>query len=256
MLIELLHLLTTPVPLAHRRHLRESILLLSRARRCRAAWAAHLEQARAAVVAACADLPRRRVAVVLGSGLVQDVPLAHLAQTFEAVRLVDAVHLWPVRRVARAFPNVRLVTADLTGGAAGIDPLPILCGDPDVDFVVSANLLSQLPILPLDRRGFLPPHLGPRIVAAHLDGLARLDARICLVTDIEQVEEDRDGQITDRLDLLHGVALGTPDRSWTWELAPFGEVARHRRQRHRVVAFLDWGGARTQESRPGAGRLS
>lgn len=247
MLIELLHWLATPAPLAHRRrgYVRDSVLLWSRSRRCRAAWAEHLERSRAAVMAACAGLERRRTTVVLGSGLLQDVPLAHLAERFAAVHLVDAVHLWPARRAARAFPHVRLVTADLTGLSGGGDPLSALCGGGEVDFVVSANVLSQLPILPLDRPGPQPPDLGRRIVRSHLDGLARLDARVCLLTDVAQVEEDRAGRITDRLDLLHGVRLGRPDRCWTWELAPFGEVARDRRQRHTVQAFLDWRGPAT-----------
>jgi hypothetical protein len=244
MLVELLHLLVTPVPFAHRRrgYLRESVLLMARGRRCRAAWAPHLTAARAAILVACEGLERRRVAVVLGSGLLQDVPLADLAARFAEVHLVDAVHLWPARREARAYRNVRLITADLSGTTDGTDPLATVCGGESVDFVVSANLLSQLPILPLDRPGFVPPDLGSRIVRAHLDGLARLPARVCLVTDVEQIEEDRDGRITDRLDLLHGVRLGRPDRHWTWELAPFGEAARHRRHRHRVEAFLDWRG--------------
>ena len=83
-----------------------------------------------------------------------------------------------------------------------------------------------------------------------------LAARVCLITDVEQLEEDRAGRITDRLDLLHGVDPGTPDRCWTWDLAPYGEAARHLRQRHRVMAFLDWCGPRTRESRPEPGRLS
>ena len=111
--------------------------------------------------------------------------------------------------------------------------------------MVSANVLSQLPILPLDRPGPQPPDLGRRIVAAHLDGLAALAARVCLLTDVEQVEEDRAGRVTDRLDLLHGVRLGEPDRRWTWDLAPFGEAARDLRQRHQVQAFLDWRGPET-----------
>lgn len=255
MLIELLHLLTTPVPLAHRRrgYLRESVLLLSRSRRCRTAWAGHLEQARAAVIASCEGLAHRRVAVVLGSGLLQDVPLRHLAESFEAVHLVDAVHLWPARHQARAYPNVSLITADLTAGVTagsiGVDPLATLCGRDEVDFVLSANVLSQMPILPLDRPGFVAPDLGGRIVAAHLDGLARLTARVCLITDVEQVEEDRAERVTDRFGLLHGIHLPGPDRTWTWDIAPFGEAARNRRQRHRVQAFLDWRGVETSGGR-------
>lgn len=241
-LVELFHLLVTPVPLRLRRlgYLRESVLLLSRGRRCHAAWASHLAASRAAILDACAGLDQTRIAVVLGSGLLQDVPIADLARRFREVHLVDAVHLWPARRLVRPYPNVRLITADLNAEPGRVDPLPALCGGAEVDFVVSANLLSQLPILPLDRPGLLPPDLGGRIVRAHLEGLGRLRARVCLLTDIEQFEEDRTGRITDRIDLLHGVRLDPPDRDWIWEIAPFGEAARHHRLRHRVQAFLNW----------------
>ncbi|WP_430913737.1 hypothetical protein [Methylobacterium sp. sgz302541] len=51
------------------------------------------------------------------------------------------------------------------------DPLPALCADPMIDVVVSANLLSQLPILPLDRlKARVAADLGRRIVASHLRG--------------------------------------------------------------------------------------
>jgi len=40
---------------------------------------------------------------------------------------------------------------------------------------------------------------------------------------------------------MHGVVLPEADDDWDWELAPFGEAARHRRLVHRVVAFRDWG---------------
>lgn len=229
------------------------MFLLSRSRRCRAAWAAHLAAARDTVARGCRTTDEKRVAVILGSGLLDDVPLALLAATFRQVRLVDAVHMRPARRMARQYPNVRLVTAELSGSASCLgtgttdltDPLADLCGGADVDLVVSANLLSQLPIVPLDwferRRLPPPPDFGRRIVQAHLDGLARLSARVCLVADLEQVEEDRDGRVIERLDLLHGLRLPPPDRAWTWELAPFGEAARHRRHRHRVHAYDDWG---------------
>lgn len=238
MLIDLFHYLTTPAPWAHRRggHLRESVLLRSRSRRCRAAWAPHLAQARAVVAQACEELPRTRICVVLGSGLLDDVPFEHLAARFAEIRLVDVVHPWPTRWAVRGRSNVTLVTADLTRPGAVLAE----GGGASVDLVISANLLSQLPILPVARSGASDPDLGGRIVRAHLDGLSRLAARVCLVTDVEQREEDRDGRETDRLDLLHGEILPRPDESWTWDLAPFGETARHRRLVHRVQGYRDW----------------
>lgn len=271
MLIEWLHYLTTPVPWPSRRlgYLRESIALRSRSRRCRTAWAAHLSAARRAILDSCGDLPARRTAVVLGSGQLDDVPLRELAALFRTVVLVDAVHLWPARLRAARHRNVRLITADLSGTGAWLldrrsewsDPLPEMLGE-GVDFVVSANLLSQLPILPIDRfedrAEAVPPALGRRIVEAHLAGLNRAGsngegsngapARVCLITDVEQTTEDREGGVVERLDLLHGVALPRPDR--TWELAPFGECGRHRRLRHRVHAYLDWHASARAEVHP------
>lgn len=261
MLAEWFHYLTTPAPLAHRRmgYVRETVSLMSRSRRCQAAWSGHLNSTRTVITEAFADLPRRRNAVILGSGLLDDIPLDALARAFDRVVLVDAVHPWPTRRSVRAHRNVDLRSAELSGSASSIlgspssipegsqklgDPLAAICQDASVDFVVSANLLSQLPIVPIDwfetRGRAVPADLGRRIVAAHLAALSRLPARICLVTDVEQVEEDRNGRVTDRLDLLHGVELGVPDLSWDWDLAPFGEAERHRRLIHRVLAYRDW----------------
>ncbi|KQP30196.1 hypothetical protein ASF27_04425 [Methylobacterium sp. Leaf102] len=248
MLVDLFHYLTTPAPWSHRRrgYLRESVLLLSRSRRCRTAWEPHLTRARAVIMRACEGLPRYRTVVVLGSGLLDDVPLDHLARRFTHIRLVDAVHPWPTRWTVRHRPDVTLVTADLTRPGA----VPDHGGGPEIDLVISANLLSQLPILPVNGSGGADPQLGGRIVRAHLDGLSRLAARVCLVTDVLQTEEDRDGRVTDRLDLLHGVPVPTPDAVWTWDLAPFGEAARHRRLVHRVHGYADWHAALGGPDRP------
>lgn len=199
------------------------------------------------------------MAVVLGSGHCDDVPLATLAAGFERVVLVDAVHPLRLRRQVRALTGIELVNADLSGsfplllGAANdlVAPLPPVCGAPETDLVICANLLSQLPIRPVERlerssRGFgvwRPEdgeRLGRAIVTGHLEALARLPAQVCLVTDCDETEEDRDGRIRARFDLLYGVDPGEPEQSWTWELAPFGEAARGRRLRHRVAAYPRW----------------
>lgn len=263
MLIEGLHTLMTPASWSQRRfgYLRESILLMSRSRRCRAAWSAHLDAARSVIRDACADLVHRRTAVILGSGLLDDVPLSHLAERFDRVVLVDMIHLWPARLAARRHGNVTLQVADLSGCAAWLrgegerrtDPLAAFDAE-EIDFVVSANVLSQLPILPVDwaetHGGPAPDELGRSIVMAHLRGLASLGARICLVTDVEQVTEDRAGIVLDRVDLLYGTTLPEPDRTWIWELAPFGEIGRRRRQRHRVQAYGDWHAASGRGASP------
>jgi hypothetical protein len=191
---------------------------------------------------------------VLGSGLLDDVPIDALAGAFRRVVLVDAVHPWRGRFRARGHSNVSRITFDLSGTQGlqlgrgeGFGPvLPPVCRE--ADLVVSANVLSQLPILPvarLEAAGRLgpwtdPEAFGARIVAAHLDALAGLPARICLVTDRDETEEDRDGRMLERIDLLYGVDPGPAAREWNWVLAPFGEEAPDRRLVHRVAAWPDW----------------
>lgn len=247
MLLAFVLSLINPAPLRLRRlgYVRESGLLHARSRRCRRAWAPHLVKAREAVAQAADGCADRRLAVVLGSGLLDDVPLDVLAKGFGAVRLVDAVHPWPTRVAVRHYPNVELVTAEISGGLSDPAVGHALRG---AGFVVSANLLSQLPILPIDayeRRGReAPARLGTGIVEAHLAALtasARAGATVCLITDTLQREEDRHGNVVATLDLMYGVRLPAPDLAWDWELAPFGEAARSRRFVHRVHAYPDWG---------------
>lgn len=256
MLAELLAWVLTPATLDARRtgHLTAAVSLWSRAFRCRAAWAPHEANCHALIGRAVEDLGRRRTCVVLGSGLLRDVPIDLLAARFDHVRLVDVVHLWPARLKVRRLANVELVDLDVTGTndlllgrATGIGaPLSRLAADPQVDLVISATCLSQLPLLPLERlvsgRG-LAAHrwkdLGHTIVEGHLAALARFPCRVCLITDDVGLEIGADGREIERYDLLEGVALPEADATWDWLLAPLGETAADRAVHHRVRGFLD-----------------
>ena len=95
----------------------DAVALWSRAMRRRRAWAPHEARCHEVVLRSVAGLPSRRTVLVLGSGLIRDVPLAFLAERFERVVLLDAVHLLPARLKARRF-GAETVVADLTGAAA------------------------------------------------------------------------------------------------------------------------------------------
>jgi hypothetical protein len=240
----------------------DAVALWSRATRCRSAWAPHEARCHAVIRAAIADLDRPHTALVLGSGLLRDVPLADLVERFQRVVLVDAVHLWPARRRAR-HPKVDLATADLSGVAAWLagsakerlDPLAAFRADPHIDFVISANMLSQLPMAfetwrerrPGRAEG-LPTDIARRIVAWHLEDLTGLRGRVCLLTDVCHREVSRDGTIIDETDLLQGETLPEPDEAWDWEVAPRGEVSRGSAHIHRVHAFRDLARARARDA--------
>ncbi|MHB2165429.1 hypothetical protein [Alsobacter sp. R-9] len=257
MLPELLLTAITPARRAIRRMglVTGSVGLWSRGARQARHWGPHYERCRAVVRRSIAGLPSRRTAVVLGSGLARDVPMAELLTAFQRVVLVDAVHL-PTVRLRYAFAKqVEFVTLDLSGMADWLDgaaegrgqPVTALAADPSVDFVVSANLLSQIPIgvqtaleTRPDSAAQLPDDLLARSVRGHLDDLAAFRCTVCLLTDIVMTEKDREGAVTDTLDLMRGVVLPPPDEAWDWTVAPFGEVDRQHEYVHRVHAYPDW----------------
>lgn len=233
----------------------ESITLWSRGVRHRRLWAEHHARCQAAVSDVVAGLKQRRKVLVLGSGLVRDVPLDALCEAFDEVILVDAVHLPLVRlRMARRR-QVRLVMRDLSGimpwlaGKADgrIDPVADFVADEAIDLVISANLLSQL-AWPVEdwleedvaRPARFPADLPRRCVAWHLEDLRRFSARVCLLSDVEMMERDRAGNVTDRLDLMRGESLPPPDESWDWMVAPLGEAVKDRDYVHRVCAWRDF----------------
>ncbi len=238
-------LLTTP---AHRKAIRYSVNLWSRAGRCAAAWREHEENSKAAIVEAIGSLNQRRTAVVLGSGLLRDVPIIELSRAFDTVVLVDLVHLASVRGwlTLKGLKNVRLIERDLSGYdtlKAGQEPEPLafLRQVPFLDFVVSANLLSQIGTgatkrLELERPGSMPEDTLPRLIRAHLDGLAGLTCKSLLVTDISYAVIDRAGKRHETFDLLHGVDVPAHRAEWEWPVVPEGEESGDYRIVHKVIA--------------------
>ncbi|OGS82655.1 MAG: hypothetical protein A2061_09150 [Gallionellales bacterium GWA2_59_43] len=244
-----------PQPARKLGYLRESIAIRSRYRRCRSAWQPHLEHSRAALLDSLQACTRFRTALVFGSGLLLDIPLDELARRFEKVYLVDVVHLPEVRRIVRRYANVLCISHDVTGFMSRLDtispqsldlpPPERFLNEPGIDWIASVNLLSQLPLLPLDwlRRRF--PELdeatletwGIRLMRQHLDYLAAFAAPTCLLADMEQTVHDRNDNVIEKIDFA--ARLGFDDKAseqWRWDIAPPGEIAPGIGSFHRVAA--------------------
>ncbi len=240
----------------------KAVALWSRATRCRSAWAAHEARCHDVVRQAMAGLARRRTALVLGSGLCRDFPLDELAAGFERLVLIDAVHLWPVRLRIRRFRNVETRSRDLTGavewlvgkrgeGSAGRAlPLADFQADPEVDFVLSANCLSQLPLgldgwidadpARIERWG---ADFADQAIDWHLADLSRFACPVCLISDVAMAEQDGAGLALGHVDLMRGRwAPPPPDAAWDWLVAPQGELGWRKpalAQVHSVRAWHD-----------------
>lgn len=247
MLREVWEYLTTPAsPLARRLgYVMEAVALGARHRRQRGAWGRHVTEARRFVLEA-AEAANGGRALVAGSGRLIEVPLAELAARFEAVVLADLVHPRAVRRQARRFANVTLAEVDVTGALAGVlAGGPLVPAPPDLgqfDFAVSCNLLSQLPLLPLEaleKRGVPEGERGAfaqALIRGHVEWLRSSAAVAALFSDVE-TQWLKDGRVVERAESLWGVALPPPERTWIWDIAPRGEQDRRHDQRHTVAAW-------------------
>ena len=227
MILEALNLLATSVisPRKKAGEINASVRLWSRARRCARHWTEHERNCKAFVMA---NMPvRGRIAVVLGSGLLRDVPIEALSRQFDHVRLYDLQHLASVRLWARlkGMRNLSFINRDLSGS------LDFLRGDKDIDLIISANLLSQLGVAASRGKADAAP-----VIEAHLQGFAALPGVQMLLTDVAYDIVGRDGQIIENHDLLHGVAMPAHDDSWLWTVAPLGELDPGYQAVHRVIA--------------------
>jgi hypothetical protein len=250
MLSELFTYLTTPCPqyVRHMDYLSETIAMRQRYRRNRTSWQPHLESSRRFVLDAAGRCTHRSKVVILGAGLLLDVPLADLSEMFREVVLLDIVLLPEVRRMIKKYGNVKFIRNDVTNMAEklynnvrqGLRELPGASpGIPDfvehASLVVSLNILSQLWVVP---RAYalrkLPTVIDEeqledwcrQIVESHYAFLQSLTCPVCLVADHEFVKRDRDGRIVSHGTTVAGFSLPDPQASWTWDIAPMGEDRR------------------------------
>lgn len=267
MLSDLLAFCLAPYPwhLAPMGYVRELSGIGRRNAQCVEAWRPHLEASKRAILAASEACPHRRSVLVVGSGLLLDVPLAALSAAFERVVLADIVQPRAVRRAVRPYGKVELLQIDVSGIARPVfdyvrrrrrGSLPqcrVDCLlDRGFDLVVSVNLLSQLPVIPSDylraRLPTLPPlaitEFSRGVIESHLDWLRRFGCPVALITDCERREEGDDRRVETK-DLLEGVRLPPPEESWSWDIAPRGSVYRDLAVRHRVVAYRDFRAAQS-----------
>ncbi len=189
--------------------------------------------------------------LIFGAGLLYDIPLADLLAEFKRVILADLLFMGPARQVARQVPRLKLATLDVTnslealaGGTTEVSLPTAYLDDPSISLVVSANVLSQLSIVPneyLEERfgqtEEASEELGRKLVRAHLDYLASFACPAALITDEARIIRDRAGAETATISALHDVSLPEGGESWNWDICPLGEIDREHSVTHRVRGY-------------------
>jgi hypothetical protein len=254
---------TCPRYLREMGYLREMLGIRRRWRKYHAHWKPHCERSKQLVLQAVEQCSQFRKAVVVGSGWLHDVPLAALTERFAEVILVDVFHPFSVRRQVRRYKNVRLIAADITGvlhllqeQAIPTAPAPTMFLDePELDYLVSLNVLSQLPCMPegvLLRRGAsrgAVQELCRDLIVAHLAWLGKLPGVVSLIADVEVHNLDRAGKERSRVSTIYSVPFAYPGERWTWTLVPRQANYPYGPEQLQVVGVANLATAKSQDDR-------
>lgn len=213
----ILEFLFTLFEAPHARHgwrpVAEQAAIRSRYHRHAMEWGTHLAICREIVRLSAESCPLKRSAVVLGSGLLLDVPVDDLCRLFNKVVLIDLHHPSEARAARKRHPNLELRHADVTGPGFWES-----LGD-DVDFLVSLNLAAQLVL----------GEAGDAAVLDHIAGLRSRPGTRLMISERERAELNEDGtEIARESALPERADPGPPEKSWKWHLAPAGELAPYR----------------------------
>ena len=278
MLAEFFRYWTTFAPERVRKagYLKRLVALEFRAKRCASAWESHLQNCRDSILKAADLCEQQRICVIIGSGLLLEVPLSALASRFNVVYLVDIFHMPQVVAEAKRHFNVRLLTGDVTGVFLAIKdrkppgpnqpaPPPRIPHLKDADLIVSCNCLTQLygpftEIFERDR-GFSESDtdkVAVQIMEKHAHAIALEATGVGLIiTDVERYVLAGDKIVT-RTDLLKDYQLPeTPTKhhneEWAWMIAPAPEEDPARDVEHLVQAKVYQRNLPKEEEKPGEG---
>lgn len=219
-------------------YLSESIAMEARHQRCYLQWQSHYTQCQKSILKAVNLCQKTRQILIFGAGSLLDIPLEQISQRFERVVLIDLFFLRSAKRIAQKYGNVELVEYDISEslealflGTTHIASPKFKLDEGDVDCVVSLNLVTQVPLVPVrwllnqyDIDEMQADQIGKALIQAHLTYLNQFNHVVkCLIADREMLEMDRDGKLLERLDPAWDIALPEYDESWYWEVIPFGE---------------------------------
>ena len=212
-------------------YLYHSIALAHRARRCQTHWHEHLKNCHHQLLLHLKDLKQKKRVAVLGSGLLLETPAEILAQHFAQIDLVDVVHTKDVRKKISSLPSAaqfNLIELDLNKSFI----------EDSYDFVISANLLSQLPYVLAkkirqenkDKKELSDleneiEKMTFDLQSRHFQQVKSLSKNIFLFSDFEIELHDKKGKLIEQSPTVDSSLSIKWENSWIWNLAPIPEIS-------------------------------
>ncbi len=255
MIFEALHHLTHPAPRYVKKlgYLREAIAIEARYKRCAHHWLAHLNKCKQLIIDAAATLEENARILIVGSGGLHDVPVEILSLRGFEIECVDIVHL---SKVQKKYPYIQFTELDVTGISEALyqqrsksqfKPHSFESNWKPAktpDLIISLNLLSQLPIMPMafakHHQIALPKEFEFHIHKAHVEWLKEICPNIVIITDIERRYFYKGDHIKSTRTFNEGKTnlIGPPQEQWIWNIAPVGEADKEIGIEHVVGAWF------------------
>lgn len=203
----------------------ESIALRARLNRQAPHWQSHLKNSQQEIKTFLSKFPYKKRVIVFGSGYLMEFPKPVIQDKTRSFILVDAVHPREIQKQLRAATNVELLNLDLAQNAVSIYPHLERAIDADT-LVISCNLLSQLPLSIVNGKDpAVDKEKTQLVIREHISLLRKMRCPVLLLSDFERSFRCSKGNVLERENTLPGLDLGSPDRHWTWNWAPQGELS-------------------------------
>lgn len=233
-------------------HVKESIAILARYKRCHFTWKSHLENCHREIENFSQKISQKKTLLILGSGPLHEIPIEKLLQNFETIYLVDAIHPKEVLKKYKDHPKIKFFYHDISEREAEIklgnlnQKIPSKFLDEKIDAVISANLLSQIPfhienyliknfpnMIDSQREIFCT-----EIARDHLTYLKKFQCPVLLITDIETQIIYPQKNLIEIESPYHEGILKNFNHEWNWLLAPLGEKSKQYYLQMKVVSII------------------
>lgn len=235
-------------------HLKESISLLAREKRCQKTWSTHRASCKQFINAELKNARHNESILVLGSGPLHEIPIEILAKTFKRVVLVDIVHLKTTKKSVAHLINVEFIDHEITEVEEALrihkkleDKIPTKFLDQDWGLVLSVNVMSQLP-LHLEtfihkklKNSFTEPNVEAflrSVTKNHLSYLQSFQTNVLLITDAQTFYYDKNEKILQTDNNYEHLILPEPSEQWNWNVAPIPEFQKDVGMKMRVCGFI------------------
>ncbi len=231
MIKEIFQSLLTPCPPAVKKlgYLAEIIAIESRYQRQKTYWESHLRNSRHFILKTAQTSAEKKRINIIGAGILLDVPIDELCKMFDEVVLIDILFLPQIRKRFKDHPHIKFLQIDVSGVVEAVYkrqeafPSPVLPELPIADVTVSTNLLSQLPLLPMEYLRTENAQWGKLIIEKHLELIKKTSPLSILLCETNQIYYDRHGKMIEDNDMMFGVELPKAQDQWIWNIAPRGE---------------------------------